>query len=306
MISIQSVRKSYGQIEALQGVTLGIQEGEFFGLLGPNGAGKSTLMGILSGYLGADAGAVTIGGLPVGPAQLEARQLVGLAPQALALYDDLTAEANLRLFGRLFGLGSGELRQRSNEMLDLTGLTERRADRVKTFSGGMKRRLNLAVALLHRPKVLLCDEPTVGVDPQSRLAIFDFLQERCRLDRLTIVYTTHYMEEVQRLCPRIAIIDHGRIIAQGRLDELLGQALPDRILDFPAQPQYLEPRSRWATFGRLETDGETAALHLDDHCQWSSVFAHIEQNGWPVARFRPRSATLESLFLKLTGRTLRD
>jgi ABC-2 type transport system ATP-binding protein len=226
MIEIENVAKSYGRVTALRGLSLRIGEGEFFGLLGPNGAGKSTLMHILSGLLRPDSGTVRFGGT-------EARDttgracLLGLAPQQIALYLDLSAWANVEIFGGLHGLKRRELRERGGELLELVGLYGRRHEKVKAFSGGMQRRLNLAVSLLHRPRYLLCDEPTTGVDLQSRNAIFEFLEARNR-EGLTIVYTTHYMEEVERLCRRVGIIDGGRVLAVGTRYELMADVMAKR------------------------------------------------------------------------------
>src|ERR1019366_10735936 len=198
MLSLRSVTKRYGALTALDGVSLDISRGEFFGLLGPNGAGKSTLMSLAAGLRSPDGGALTLDGIVVTPADPKTRVSLGLVPQSIALYDELSAELNLRTFGQLYGLHGAVLRERIAEALEAVGLADRRRDQVKTYSGGMKRRLNLVAALLHRPELLLCDEPTVGIDPQSRNAIFDYLAQRNR-DGLTIIYSTHYMEEATRL-----------------------------------------------------------------------------------------------------------
>ena len=221
VLALRGLTQRYGTLTALDDVTLEVQSGEFFGLLGPNGAGKSTLMSVAAGLRRPSAGTVTIAGRPA--AEPDARRELGLVPQGLALYPHLSAEENLAVFGGLYGLRGVELAGRIDELLEAIQLADRRRDIVKTFSGGMMRRLNLAAALLHRPKILLCDEPTVGVDPQSRNAIFDLL-ERLNREGLTVIYSTHYMEEAARLCSRIGIIDHGRVLALGTLDELQGPA----------------------------------------------------------------------------------
>ena len=193
MLSLRSVTKRYGALTALDGVSLDIARGEFFGLLGPNGAGKSTLMSLAAGLRSPDAGVLTLDGVVVSPADPATRTALGLVPQSIALFQELSAEQNLRTFGELYGLHGADLRARIDESLAAVGLAERRHDPVKNYSGGMQRRLNLVAALLHRPKLLLCDEPTVGVDPQSRNAIFDYLEQLNR-GGLTIIYSTHYME----------------------------------------------------------------------------------------------------------------
>jgi ABC-2 type transport system ATP-binding protein len=208
MLSLKSVTKRYGTLIALNDVSLEIGRGEFFGLLGPNGAGKSTLMSLVAGLRAPDAGQLKLDGVELSARNNATRRELGLVPQHIALYPKLSAEQNLRVFGGLQGLSGALLSSRINEALQAVQLHERRRDRVDAFSGGMQRRLNLAAAILHRPKVLLCDEPTVGVDPQSRNAIFDYLEQLNR-DGLTIIYSTHYMEEATRLCSRIGIIDHG-------------------------------------------------------------------------------------------------
>ena len=220
MLTIENVTKRFGEIVALDRVSLSLARGEFFGLLGPNGAGKTTLMSLVAGLRAPDSGSISISGQRVGPNAMAPRHELGFVPQAIALYEELSAEENLRLFGKLYGLAGQELRARVDHGLHAAQLFERRQDKVQTYSGGMKRRINVVASILHRPALLLCDEPTVGVDPQSRNAIFEFLQ-RLNADGMTIVYSTHYMEEATRLCSRIAIIDHGRLLALGTLDELL-------------------------------------------------------------------------------------
>src|SRR3954468_22437489 len=256
MLHLASVTKRYGSLTALDGVSLDIARGEFFGLLGPNGAGKSTLMSLVAGLRKPVAGTITLDGVPLVAANVAARTALGLVPQGIALYEDLTAEQNLRIFGGLYGLSGTLLRERIDEALEAVQLADRRHDLVKRFSGGMQRRLNLIAALLHRPKLLLCDEPTVGVDPQSRNAIFDFL-ERLNREGLTIVYSTHYMEEATRLCSRIGIIDHGKILALGKLEELLAQLPFVDAIGFPATPTTAAFATVIAAHGELTSNHET-------------------------------------------------
>jgi ABC-2 type transport system ATP-binding protein len=230
MINIQQITKKYGTVTALDAVSLEVQRQEFFGLLGPNGAGKTTLMNLLVGYFNPDSGTITIDGGSVTQDTLEIRKKIGFVPQSLSLYDELSAQENLEIFGQMFDIPQTLLKKRIEEQLHAVELYERRKDKVKTFSGGMKRRLNIIASLLHDPKVLLCDEPTVGVDPQSRNAIFDFLTSLNK-QGMTIIYTTHYMEEAERLCSRIGIIDHGKIIALGTLDKLLEKLSYEKSID---------------------------------------------------------------------------
>jgi ABC-2 type transport system ATP-binding protein len=218
-LTLENVRKSYGPIVAVDGLSLTVQRGEVLGLLGPNGAGKSTTVNLAVGLLAPDSGRVTIEGRGQ-PTTPQVRRALGLAPQALALYELLSGEENLEFFADVYSLAKLRRAERVRWALDFVGLTDRRRDRVGTYSGGMKRRLNLAAALIHDPELVLLDEPTVGVDPQSRRQIFDNILALKDLGR-TIVYTTHYMEEAERLCDRVAIIDHGKLLALGSVQQLL-------------------------------------------------------------------------------------
>ena len=217
-IEVRDLRKSYGPNVAVNGISFEVREGECFGLLGPNGAGKTTTLHMLVGTLRPDSGEVRIHGEP-DPTRASVRLRIGVAPQSLAIYQDLTGQENLEFFARLYGLEGGRLRERVEMALEFVGLTSRRKDRVATYSGGMQRRLNLVCGLLHDPSVILLDEPTVGVDPQSRNLLFDNIEALKRLGR-TIVYTTHYMEEAERLCDRVAIVDHGAILALDTVENL--------------------------------------------------------------------------------------
>jgi ABC-2 type transport system ATP-binding protein len=212
MLQVESLSKRYGERVAVNAVSFSIAQGETVGLLGPNGAGKTTAIAMISGISRPDGGEVTLSGVSLARDANALKRRVGLVPQDLALYEELSAWANLQLFGGLYGLSAAELQPRAKAALALVGLADRSTDRVNTFSGGMKRRLNIAGALLHEPDLILLDEPTVGVDPQSRNAIFDNLEELKRRGK-TLLYTTHYMEEAERLCDRVLILDHGRILA---------------------------------------------------------------------------------------------
>jgi ABC-2 type transport system ATP-binding protein len=295
-IIVDSLRKSYGAIKAVDGLSFSVARGESFGLLGPNGAGKTTTIGMIVGALRPDAGRVTVDG-ENDPTRPAIRRRIGVAPQALALYQDLTAEENLAFFGTLYGLAGPRLKERVEWALEFSGLTDRRGDRVAGYSGGMQRRLNLVCGLLHDPPVILLDEPTVGVDPQSRNAIFDSI-ERLKRDGRTILYTTHYMEEAERLCDRVAIIDHGAILAIDTVGALLRQhgGAPTVEIEFPARPASLDDGggtwegSRW----RIQTERPVEALQRA--MGTAEPFSHVS-----IER-----ATLEDVFLHLTGRSLRD
>jgi ABC-2 type transport system ATP-binding protein len=280
MLRLSHLRKSFGSNVAVDDLSIELRRGEIFGLLGPNGAGKTTTLHMTVGLLTPDAGLVEMeGGRPTDPA---IRARIGVAPQSLALYDDLSALENLDFFGRIHHLTGSLLRDRVAWCLEFAGLTDRRKDRVKTYSGGMKRRLNLAVAMVHDPPLLLLDEPTVGVDPQSRNLIFERILDLKKLGR-TVVYTTHYMEEAQRLCDRVGIMDRGQLLALDTVDRLIAAHGGRSVVTVE--------RADGET--RVETDDPVAELMRLRH-----------QDG--MLRFRVDSPDLERVFLNLTGRHLRD
>jgi ABC-2 type transport system ATP-binding protein len=305
MLQLRSITKRFGTLTALNGVTLEVKAGEFFGLLGPNGAGKSTLMSLVSGLKLPDAGKIELDGRPLVSSDADARRSLGLVPQGLALYPRLSAAQNLEIFGGLYGLSGAELGKRIDFALEAVRLADRRDDPVKEFSGGMQRRLNLAAALLHKPKLLLCDEPTVGVDPQSRNAIFDYLQDLNR-EGLTIIYSTHYMEEATRLCTRIGIIDHGEILALGSLDELLEKLPFDEEIRFPATAATETFATSLREVGSMSSQDGTYRFRPNPGFLMSAFYTRVEAHSLPAKLFTSQRPTLEALFLHLTGRTLRE
>lgn len=280
MISLQGICKSFGRIVAVDGLSLDIHRGEVFGLLGPNGAGKSTTLAMIVGLLVPDSGQIRVNGQA--PEDPRTRSRIGLAPQTLSVYDELSAQENLHFFASLYGMNRRQRHARTAELLQLVGLSDRAADRVRGFSGGMKRRINLAVALVHDPTLVLLDEPTAGVDPQSRNAIFEIIGA-LRSQGKTIVYITHYMEEVQRLCTRAGIIDHGRLLAVDTVDAMIkahgGQSVV-RVQRTAGHEEYLTDNALSVLSSVLGT-GDALSVHID----------------------RP---DLGSVFLNLTGRCLRD
>ncbi len=235
-IDVRNLCKHFGKHEAVKGVSFTIGKGEIFGLLGPNGAGKSTTINMMCGYLAPTSGDTLIQGLSVAKVPRKVKRIIGVVPQEIALYKDLTAQENLEFFGEIYGLSGKERKARSADVLHFVSLYDRRNEAIKTFSGGMQRRINMAAAMLHQPAFLMMDEPTVGVDPQSRENIFDTI-EQLRDQGTTILYTTHYMEEAERMCSHIAIMDEGQIIAMGTLEQLL--ALRDQNLEV-ARPHGLQ------------------------------------------------------------------
>jgi linearmycin/streptolysin S transport system ATP-binding protein len=305
MLQIRSVTKHYGDLVALDDVSLDIARGEFFGLLGPNGAGKSTLMSLAAGLRSPDTGTLTLDGAPLTTRDSATRAALGLVPQSIALYDELSAEQNLKIFGELYGLRGADLAARIDESLAAVQLADRRRDQVKNFSGGMQRRLNLVASLLHRPKVLLCDEPTVGVDPQSRNAIFELLEARARAG-LTVIYSTHYMEEATRLCTRIGIIDHGKILALGTLDELLTRLPFEEEIHFAAAPGAARFAAQLAAHGDIATTDGRHRFRPRADFKLSAFYTLAEAQGLPPRLFTQERPTLEAVFLHLTGRKLRE
>lgn len=302
----RSVCKRFGSILALDNLSVSVRTGEFLGLLGPNGAGKSTLMNCFTGYLTPDSGQVLYHGKAFDPLDISARRRFGLAPQQIAVYNTLTARENLEIAGGLYGLANRTLKDRCDQLLEIVQLKDRAKERVKGFSGGMLRRLNIAMSLIHEPEILFCDEPTVGVDPQARNAIFELL-ERLNGEGVTIVYTTHYMEEVARMCTRIAIVDHGRIVAEGTQAQLL-KILPDRErIIFPVTPKTETFSLVAKDFGALDRLGKDYyRLAPDRNFSAAAFFNAAEAHGLRAWDFEFAKGTLEDVFLHLTGRKLRE
>ena len=303
MITADNLKKRYGDVVALDGVSFEVQKGETFGLLGPNGAGKTTVVKLLCGLLRPDGGTVSLDG-KTDPTVTRVRLSLGVVPQALAIYEELSAEENLRFFGKTYGLSGRKLKDRVSNCLEIAGLKQRGKDRVSKYSGGMKRRLNMVCSLLHEPMLLLLDEPTVGVDPQSRNLIFDTIEAMKEQDR-TIIYTTHYMEEAQRLCDRVAILDHGKILDMDTVDNLIARhggpshveaeleeslSDPERITKFieDKNVQLGEKSVRFATGQPMES------------------LAALNRSGVRFRTLKVQNADLEDVFLNLTGRRLRD
>jgi len=307
ILEISGVRKRYGKTVALDGASLAVTEGEMFGLLGPNGAGKTTLISISCGLLAADSGEVRLFGKPFRPTDRDHRRVVGIGTQDLSIYPGLSARENLQFFGKLYGMGGRDLDVRVGELLAAVGLSDRADDRAGTFSGGMKRRLNLAVAVVHRPKLLFLDEPTTGVDPQSRNHIFEQVKA-LNAAGMTVVYTSHYMEEVEQLCTRIAILESGRVLACDTLPALLGLLDATIDLSVPHAPAGFADQ-----LGRLpgvKAVGPTpTGFHLivtDLSRALASVAVACAAAGAELAGVSTREPTLERVFLHLTGRQLRD
>ncbi len=331
MVETRNLRKTYNRpdgstIEAVKGVNLEIRQGEIFSLLGPNGAGKTTTISMISGLVEPTEGDATIGGHSITAEPMAAKRLMGFVPQEIALYPELSARQNLAFFGRMYGLGGKALNRRVDELLEFVDLADRQNDRIDTFSGGMKRRINLVAGLLNSPPLIYMDEPTVGIDPQSRRRILDTVKLLRDEQDMTVLYTTHLMEEAQELSDRVAIIDHGEIIAMGTQDELTQQVGEEDRLEFTIGEQEIAE----TLFERIQqkTPGVTRVLYnpteqLSDDSSESvpalmTVFAkrgrtalpqilqELDSAGVEIQSVTVREPDLEAVFLALTGRALRD
>ena len=305
-VRLRGLGKDYGPRTAVVAIDLDVERGECFALLGPNGAGKTTTISMLAGVVTPTRGWIEICGIELASDPYAAKAKLGLVPQELALYEELSAVQNLRYFGALYGLRGATLAERIDHVLDVVGLRDRAREQVKAYSGGMKRRLNIAAGLLHRPQVLILDEPTVGVDPQSRNHIFATVR-RLRDAGTTIVYSTHYMEEVETLCDRVAIIDAGNVVAFGTVPELIAAHTRDEIvIELGGDPAAVAEASR-AACARGATKQGDALLHVGPSARGlGSVIGGIERSGAMIVRIASHQATLENAFLALTGRALRD
>ena len=305
MIKIKNLVKKYGETIALKSISLDIEDGEFLGILGPNGAGKTTLINILNTLLNFDKGKVLINNLPIRENKSKIKKLLGVIPQDISLYSELTAMENLLFWGQLYQIEASELKQRAIELLDMVGLLKRKNEPVKNFSGGMKRRLNIAIGLIHNPAILLLDEPTVGVDPQSRNFIFEILLNLHDIGK-TIIYTTHYMEEAEKMCEKIAILDEGKIIKYGTKEELLSNfEYSEIIIKFIdiVPPNLIEAFSEIFITKKLDENtlsikGERLSRRIQQIIRLSENFA--------ISDIKYSAPNLEQLFLYLTGKKLRD
>ena len=311
IVVLSELQKRYARSSepAVNGVSLAVRESSFFGLLGPNGAGKTTLLSMVCGLLAPTAGSIVIAGHDAQREARQTRRLLGLVPQDLALYETLSAGENLAFFGSMQGLKAARLRERVGACLEATGLVDHATRRVAHFSGGLKRRLNLAVGLLHEPRILVLDEPTVGVDPQSRNHVFEVLKELHR-GGMTVLYTTHYMEEAEELCEDIAILDHGRVIARGSPDDLLGQHPGTEVeLQLEAAPDADSVSALETLEGvrAVQVEGRRVTLETGSPQEvLGRALDLLRPRDLPVRAVRSGDSSLEDVFLRLTGKSLRD
>lgn len=306
MIDVKNITKSYGDIHAVKGISFAIKQGECYGLLGPNGAGKSTTINMLSTLFPPDSGEIILDGLDTRKSAKSVKRVLGVVPQEIALYENLTAWENMVFWGAVYGVKGTSLHNRAEDLLKWVGLEDRKKEKIKGYSGGMKRRVNLACSLLHSPKILLLDEPTVGVDPQSRNLIFELIQQLNR-EGMTIIYTTHYMEEAEKLCNRIGIIDTGKIIAQGALDELKQQAGINDVVVIECAQTPDEKLLAERLKAPVSVSGNTAnVIASDARKDLTRYVVSCSEAGYEINRIDIQKANLETIFLKMTGKQLRD
>jgi len=330
ILEADKITKKYGSVEVVHGISFQVEEGEIFGLLGPNGAGKTTSISMLTGLFPPTSGSAKIGGYDIQKEPLKAKQITGLVPQDLALYPTLSARANLNFFGRVYGLRGKDLKERVSDVLHIVGLADRADETIEKYSGGMKRRINIAAGLVHQPRLLFLDEPTVGVDPQSRNHIFESVQKLNRERGMTIIYTSHYMEEVQLLCNRVAIIDMGNLIALDTIKNLVAMLgggviqiglnkVDDQILaDLSALPAVktasLAPAMAVAAAAAGSDSDAVAASPtpvvkieaVQGQRALIEVIQYFNERDIPVVSLETLEPNLESVFLHLTGKKLRE
>jgi len=309
-VSVRDLHKRFGDMDAVRGVSFDVRRGEIFSLLGPNGAGKTTTLSILCCLLEPTSGDALVMGHSVTRESAAVRAVIGVVPQEIALYPDLTARENLVFWGKMYGLGGGPLKERVDEVLEIIGLSDRQKGRVDTYSGGMKRRVNIGVALLHRPQVIYMDEPTVGIDPQSRRSILDSVKELNR-QGMTVLYTTHYMEEAQELSDHIAIMDYGKVIVQGTHEELVHIVGEQDRITLTVSGRFDGLLDAWRRVPGVsnvsaEDDGVVTLLAVDGNVVLPRLFEEANSVGVRIVSVQVQEPNLESVFLHLTGRALRD
>jgi ABC-2 type transport system ATP-binding protein len=311
ILEVKDLQKNYGDFAAVKGITFDIKEGEIFSLLGPNGAGKTTTISMLSTLYTPTAGDASIGGHSISKEPMAVKQVIGVVPQELALYEDLTARENLIFWGQMYGLSGKSLNSRVDEVLEQIGLVDKAKNQVKTYSGGMKRRVNIGVGLLHKPRLLFMDEPTVGIDPQSRRAILDTVKDLNK-QGVTVLYTTHYMEEAEELSNRVGIIDHGELIALGTQDELTKQVgQTDTLILHIGENEDTEAlaeslKSLDGVLEAISVDHEVSIVTPQAEEVLATVVGAANERGIKIHSIDIREPNLEAVFLHLTGRALRD
>lgn len=311
MLMVNDIKKAFDQKEVVRGVSFSVNKGESFGLLGPNGAGKSTTISMICGLLAYDSGEVMVDGISVKKRPLDIKKKIGVVPQEIALYPTMSAKENLLFWGKMYGLSGGQAKKRADEVLEYVGLRDRAKDKIETFSGGMKRRINIGASLMHEPELLIMDEPTVGIDPQSRNHILETVK-RLNQNGMTVIYTSHYMEEVEFLCDRIGIVDKGKMIALGTKADLVNRLAGGTVIKLSVaslNEAFMTSIKNVPNVERVITNKEASSLEIfvQHHQQaFGEIMACAMENQIQVLSFEVQEPNLESLFLSLTGRTLRD
>jgi ABC-2 type transport system ATP-binding protein len=311
MLVVTDIKKSFDQKEVVRGVSFSVSKGESFGLLGPNGAGKSTIISMICGLLTYDDGDVAVEGISVKKKPLDVKKKIGVVPQEIALYPTMSAKENLLFWGKMYGLSGKHAKNRVDEVLEYVGLLDRAKDKIETFSGGMKRRINIGASLMHEPELLIMDEPTVGIDPQSRNHILETVK-RLNQNGMTVIYTSHYMEEVEFLCNRIGIVDQGKMIALGTKSDLVNRLAGGTVIKLSVaslKDEFTASLRKVTNVERVIPDIENNSVDILVHhhqLAFSDIIACAMENRVQVLSFEVQEPNLESLFLSLTGRTLRD
>lgn len=311
MLEVNKVRKSFGKLEVVKGASFTVEKGESFGLLGPNGAGKSTTISMICGLLPYNEGEIKVDGFSVKNKPMEIKKKIGIVPQDIALYPTMTALDNLLFWGKMYGLTRKEADKRANEVLEFVGLLDRAKDKIETFSGGMKRRINIGAALMHQPELLIMDEPTVGIDPQSRNHILETVKQLNKKG-MTIIYTSHYMEEVEFLCKRIGIIDHGEVIAIGTKEDLINRLSGGTVVKMGVnhyQNSLIEELNALPLVDKVIANKEEKELEIfvtSGHQALGELVSTAIKHNVEVSSVQVQEPNLETLFLQLTGRSLRD
>lgn len=309
IIEVKNISKRFNDKLVLDNISYEVKEGEIFGFIGPNGAGKSTLINIMTSLLTPDSGTIEICGYDILREPIKAKECMGYVPQELALMEELNAYDNLEFFGALYGLKGKLLKERIAEALKVTGLEDTKKQKVKKFSGGMKRRLNIAVSILHHPKVLILDEPTVGVDPQSRNHIFSFIKNICKEWGTTVIYTSHYMEEIEELCKRVFIIDLGKEVSYGDREEIKASVFSNNKVIIETQEINGETIMKLRDIegiDKVSDKDSVLILTIDSKFKLASVLSLLEKESVSIKKISYEEAKLEDVFLSLTGKTLRD
>ena len=309
ILEIKNVTKRFNDKLVLDNISYEVNEGEVFGFIGPNGAGKSTLINIMTGLLVPDSGSIKICGYDIVKESLKAKANIGYVPQDIALLEELNAYDNLEFFGALYGLKGKLLKERIKEALEVTGLEDKRKQKVKKFSGGMKRRLNIATAIMHHPRVLIMDEPTVGVDPQSRNHIFTFTKKICKEWGTTVIYTSHYMEEIEELCERVFIIDLGKEIAYGNKEDIKSSVFPNNKVIIEAlnmSGEALLQLENVEGILKILDNENLITLTINSNFKLGNVLNILEKENVTIKKISYEESKLEDVFLTLTGKNLRD